>query len=161
MDDLYNRQLLELAGSIAHIGLLDGAMGTATRHSRLCGSTVTVSVDVDAQGRVCRFGQDVKACALGQASSSILGRHVIGRSLTEIETARDGLRALLKEGVLPQDPNFPELDILAPVRDYKARHASTMLAFEAAAEAVAQALGGKEALGGEDVAPALDGAGRV
>ena len=140
LDDLYSTKLLTLSASIPHLGRLDAPDGTATRHARLCGSVVTADVVLDQEGRVSSFAQDVKACALGQASASVLGQGVIGASHEEIVTARDGLRALLSGEDIRFDERFSDLAVFESVRDYKARHASVMLAFEATAEAVEQAL---------------------
>jgi len=107
--------------------------------AKLCGSKVVVDVRVEGD-RVVDFAQDVKACALGQASAAVLGSQVMGASLAEIEMARDGFRAMLKTGAPAPDGRFSDLSMLAPVKDYPARHASTLLAFEAAAEAVRQAM---------------------
>ena len=133
---LYSGQILELAASIPHQGRLADAMGTARKRSPLCGSTVTVDVTVS-DGRVATFAQDVKACALGQASAAILGRVVIGRSRAELEAARDALRVMLKEnGPVPAAP-FDGYQVLIPARDYKNRHASILLALDAVCEAMA------------------------
>ncbi len=135
---LYSGRILELAASIPHQGRLPAPMGTAKRRSPLCGSTITVDVTVQ-DGRVTEFAQDVKACALGQASASILGRVVLGRSRGEVEAARDALRAMLKEGgPVPLAP-FEGYEVLLPARDYKNRHASILLALEAVCEAMALA----------------------
>ncbi|MFZ9200732.1 MAG: iron-sulfur cluster assembly scaffold protein [Paracoccaceae bacterium] len=135
---LYSGRILELAASIPHQGRLSAPMGTAKRRSPLCGSTITVDVTVQ-DGRVTEFAQDVKACALGQASASILGRVVLGRSRGEVEAARDALRAMLKEGgPVPLAP-FEGYEVLLPARDYKNRHASILLALEAVCEAMALA----------------------
>lgn len=135
---LYSGQILELAASIPHQGRLANAMGTARKRSPLCGSTVTVDVTVK-DGRVDDFAQDVKACALGQASAAILGRVVIGRSRAELETAREALRGMLKDnGPVPAAP-FDGYQVLIPARDYKNRHASILLALDAVCEAMAAA----------------------
>jgi NifU-like protein involved in Fe-S cluster formation len=135
---LYSGRILALAADIPHVGRLAQADGTAKRRSPLCGSTVTVDVVLD-QGRVSRFAQDVKACALGQASAAVLGAAVVGRNRAELEAARDGLRAMLKgDGPVPAAP-FDGYGVLLPARDYKNRHASIMLALEATVEAVASA----------------------
>lgn len=135
---LYSGRILELAASIPHQGRLPAPMGTAKRRSPLCGSTITVDVTVQ-DGRVTEFAQDVKACALGQASASILGRVVLGRSRGEVEAARDALRAMLKEGgPVPLAP-FEGYEVLLPAREYKNRHASILLALEAVCEAMALA----------------------
>lgn len=135
---LYSGRILELAASIPHQGRLSAPMGTAKRRSPLCGSTITVDVTVK-DGRVTEFAQDVKACALGQASASVLGRVVLGRSRGEVEAARDALRAMLKEGgPVPLAP-FEGYEVLLPAREYKNRHASILLALEAVCEAMALA----------------------
>jgi NifU-like protein involved in Fe-S cluster formation len=139
LDDLYSSKLLALSASIAHLGRLDAPQGTSTRHARLCGSVVSADIVLNEDGAVATFAQDVKACALGQASAAVLGQGVIGASLEEVTTARDGLRALLAGEEVSFEPRFADLSIFEAVRDYKARHASVMLAFEAAADAMEQA----------------------
>jgi NifU-like protein involved in Fe-S cluster formation len=138
--ELYHNRVLELAADIPHVGRLDAPDGSAHKVSRVCGSTVDVEVRLDADGRIVAIAVDPKACALGQAATSILARHAIGRSIEEIRAARDALRAMLKEGAEPPDGVFWELRHLAPVKDYPPRHASTMLAFEACLEAMETAL---------------------
>ena len=135
IDDLYSAQLLKLAANLPRSGRLAEPDASAEKVSKLCGSRVVVDV-VMADGRVADFAQEVKACALGQAAASVLGAHVIGASAEELERARDQFRAMLKEGAEAPDGRFSDLSMLAPVKDYPARHASTLLAFEAAAEAV-------------------------
>lgn len=135
---LYSGRILELAASIPHQGRLDEPMGSAKKRSPLCGSTITADVMVEG-GRIVGFAQDVKACALGQASASVLGRVVLGRSRAELETARDALRAMLKDGgPVPAAP-FDGYEVLIPARDYKNRHASILLALDAVCEAAAAA----------------------
>ena len=135
---LYSGRILDLAASIPHQGRLAAPMGTARKRSPLCGSTVTVDV-VMVDGRVAEFAQDVMACALGQASASILGRVVLGRSFAELQTARDTLRTMLKDaGPVPPAP-FDGYEVLIPAREYKNRHASILLALDAVCEAVAAA----------------------
>lgn len=135
---LYSGRILALAADIPHLGRLAAPTGTSRRRSPLCGSTVTVDL-VMRDGRVADFAQDVKACALGQASASVLGGVVLGRTRAELEAARDALRAMLKEGgPVPAAP-FEGYEVLTPARDYKNRHASILLALEAACEAAAQA----------------------
>jgi NifU-like protein involved in Fe-S cluster formation len=132
---LYSQRILALAAGIPHAGRLDAPEGTAMKRSPLCGSTVTVDVAMQ-EGRVARFAQDVKACALGQASAAVLGAQAIGRNRAEIAAGRDQLRALIKEdGPTPEAP-FEELEALRPARDYKNRHASILLAWEAALAAI-------------------------
>lgn len=135
---LYSGRILALAADIPHLGRLPAPTATARRRSPLCGSTVTVDLEVQ-DGRITAFGQDVKACALGQAAAAILGGAVIGRSRTEIETARDALRAMLTAGGPVPDAPFDGFEVLLPARDFRNRHASIMLALEAAADAMAQA----------------------
>ncbi|KZL21243.1 hypothetical protein PsAD2_00533 [Pseudovibrio axinellae] len=135
LDDIYNNKILEFAGNIPLLGHLDNPQADAKAHSRLCGSTVSVEVSV-IDGLITAFAQDVKACALGQASASILGRNVIGASPTEVRNAYTQLHAMLKEDGPPPSGRFAELSFLEPVRSYKARHASTMLAFEALVKAL-------------------------
>lgn len=135
---LYSGRILELAADIPHLGRLPQAQASAKKRSPLCGSTVTADVVVR-DGRVAEFAQDVKACALGQASAAVLGRVVIGRNRAELEAARDTLKAMLKEGgPVPAAP-FDGYEVLLPARDYKNRHASILLALEAVTEAMATA----------------------
>jgi NifU-like protein involved in Fe-S cluster formation len=138
--ELYHNRVLELAADIPHARRLVDPQGSSLKVSRVCGSTVVVDVNVDSEGRITEIGVEPKACALGQAATSILARYAIGRSLMEIELARDALRGMLKEGAEPPQGEFWELRHLQPVRDYPPRHTSTMLAFEAAAEAMRNAL---------------------
>ncbi|HMO41931.1 MAG TPA: iron-sulfur cluster assembly scaffold protein [Phenylobacterium sp.] len=139
IDELYSARLLTLAANMPHAGRLAAPDGTAEKVAKLCGSKVIVDVALDG-GRVSDFAQDVKACALGQASAAVLGAGVIGADLAEIEMARDAFHAMLKHGGSPPEGRFSDLAMLAPVKDYPARHASTLLAFEAAVAAVRQAM---------------------
>lgn len=132
---LYSARILGLAADIPHLGRLSAPQGTARRRSPLCGSTVTADVIVR-DGRISDFAQDVKACALGQASAAVLGASVMGRTLPELQAARDSLRAMLKDGgPVPAAP-FHGYEVLLPARDYKNRHASILLALEAVCEAM-------------------------
>ena len=140
IDDLYSAKLLRLAAEMPRAGRLADPDASSEKVSRLCGSRVVVDVKVDGD-RVTDFAQDVKACALGQASAAVLGAHVIGATLAELETTRDAFKAMLKADGPPPQGRFADLALLAPVKDYPARHTSTLLAFEAVAEAVAQAPG--------------------
>ena len=132
---LYSTRILALAADIPHLGRLPHPQGTARRRSPLCGSTVTADVVVKG-GKITDFAQDVKACALGQASAAILGQAVIGRSLPELQSARDALLAMLKDGGSVPPAPFGGYETLLPARDYKNRHASILLALEAACEAM-------------------------
>ncbi|WP_197922357.1 iron-sulfur cluster assembly scaffold protein [Thiosulfatihalobacter marinus] len=135
---LYSGQILQLAAAIPHSDRLTSPDATVKKRSPLCGSTVTVDIVVR-DGRVTEFGQDVKACALGQAAAAVVGANVIGRNREEIETARDALKAMLKQdGPTPAAP-FDGLQVLRPARDYKNRHASILLSLEATAEAMERA----------------------
>ena len=137
LDDIYNAKILEFAGNIPRIGRLAEPDATARAHSRLCGSTVTVDLKM-ADGRVSDFAHDVKACALGQASSSIMARNVIGSTPDELRAVREAMYKMLKESGSPPDGRWADLKYLEPVRDYKARHASTLLTFDAVVDAVSQ-----------------------
>ncbi len=138
IDDLYSAKLLKLAANLPRLGRLAQPDASVEKIAKLCGSRVLVDVVVDGD-RVADFAQEVKACALGQASASVLGSQVIGASLNELEVAREQFRAMLKTGGPPPDGRFSDLEMLAPVKDYPARHASTLLAFEAVTEAVREA----------------------
>jgi NifU-like protein involved in Fe-S cluster formation len=135
LNDVYNAKILDLAGNIPRLGRLKDPDATATAHSKLCGSTVTVDVKM-ADGQVSDFAHDVKACALGQASSSIMARHVIGASPAELRDLRETVRKMLKENGAPPTGKWADVALLEPVRDYKARHASTLLTFDAVVKAV-------------------------
>ena len=138
IDDLYSAKILRLVANIPHAGRLAAPDATAEKIAKLCGSKITVDVAM-ADGKVSDFAQEVRACALGQASAAVLGANIIGADVNEIEVARDALRAMLKDnGPAPQG-RFSELSVLEAVKDYPARHASTLLAFEAALEAVRNA----------------------
>jgi SUF system NifU family Fe-S assembly protein len=137
MDDIYNSKILEFAGNITHAGTLPDADATSEKHSKLCGSKVKVHVKMNGD-HVCDFAHEVRACALGQASSSIMARHVVGASADEIRQARQDMLAMLKEGGEGPTGRFEEMRYLKPVKDYKARHASTMLTFDAVVDAIEQ-----------------------
>ena len=139
IDDLYSAKVLALAANMPRAGRLAAPQGSSEKVSKLCGSRVLVDVALE-NGRVVDFAQDVKACALGQASAAVLGEHVIGASVQELESARDALKAMLKTGGPPPEGRFSDLKVLEVVRDYPPRHASTMLAFEAVVEAAQTAL---------------------
>ena len=134
---LYSGRILELAADIPHAGRLPAPGATVRKRSPLCGSVVTVDLVMEG-GRVAAFAQDVKACALGQAAASVLGAVVLGRSAADLAAGRDALRAMLKDNAPPPAAPFDGFAVLTPARDYKNRHASILLAIEAAAEAAAQ-----------------------
>ena len=137
LNEVYNRRILELAGNIPRIGRLAAPDASATAHSKLCGSTVTV--DLKMEGPVVTdFAHDVKACALGQASSSIMASHVVGSTASELRELRETVRRMLKENGTPPQGKWVDIALLEPVRDYKARHASTLLTFDAVVDAVTQ-----------------------
>lgn len=136
LNDVYNRRILELAGNIPRLGRLEHPDASATAHSRLCGSTVTVDVTMDGD-TVVDFGHVVKACALGQASSSIMARNVVGARADELRALRETVRRMLKEhGPPPAEERWSDIAVLEPVRDFKARHASTLLTFDAVVSAI-------------------------
>jgi NifU-like protein involved in Fe-S cluster formation len=135
LTDVYNSRILELAGNIPRLGRLSAPDASATAHSKLCGSTVTIDLKMDGD-TVTDFAHDVKACALGQASSSIMAQHVIGARADELRAIRENVRRMLKENGAPPSGKWADIAVLEPVRDYKARHASTMLTFDAVVSAI-------------------------
>ena len=140
LNDIYSTKLLDLAADIPNSQRLESPDATATAHSKLCGSTVTVDLQLDGD-TIAGFGQTVKACLLGQASASVVGREIIGVSTEEIAAVGQTMRAMLKEDGPPPTGRWADLGLLEPVRPYKSRHASTLLIFEAIDKAVAQAKG--------------------
>ncbi len=137
LDEVYNKRILELAGSIPRIGRLARPDASATAHSRLCGSTVTVDLRMDGE-TVTDFAHEVKACALGQASSSIMAQHVIGSRSDELRSLRNTVQKMLKDNGPPPQGKWADIAVLEPVRDYKARHASMLLTFDAVVSAIDQ-----------------------
>jgi NifU-like protein involved in Fe-S cluster formation len=137
IDDVYTARILELAGNIGHVGRLEAPDASARRHSRLCGSTVTVHVRID-DGRVAEFAQEVKACALGQAAASAVAGAVVGAGEAEIRAARAAMLAMLRDDGPPPAGRFAELGELAPARAFKARHTSMMLALDALVDCLDQ-----------------------
>lgn len=134
---IYNSKLLEIAANISHSARLPEPDATVTAHSKLCGSTVTIDLDVQ-EGVVTGYGQTVKACLLGQAACSIVGAHIVGASAAELREAAATMRRMLKENGPPPSGRFAELSILEPVRHYKARHGSVLLVFDALERALAE-----------------------
>jgi len=137
LNEVYNRRIIELAGTIPRIGRLSDPDATATALSKLCGSTVTIDLKMDGD-TVTDFAHEVKACALGQASSSIMARNIVGSKAGELRALRETVRKMLKENGKPPQGKWADIALLEPVRDYKARHASTMLTFDAVVDAIGQ-----------------------
>lgn len=138
LNDLYNKKILAFAADIPRLERLDAPDATARAHSRLCGSTVTVDLVID-DGVVSDFGHDVKACALGQASSSIMAHHIVGAAPDELRDVRQRMIKMLKEnGPADFEGRWADLNVLEPVRDFKSRHASTLLTFDAVVDALDQ-----------------------
>jgi NifU-like protein involved in Fe-S cluster formation len=156
LNDIYNKRIIELAGNIPRLGRLSDPDASATAHSKLCGSTVKIDLKMD--GPVVRdFAHDVKACALGQASSSIMASHVIGSTATELRELRETVRKMLKEnGAPPSNGKWADIALLEPVRDYKARHASTMLTFDAVVDAIGQIEAKSKTTSGDKTGAASD-----
>ena len=138
LSDIYNQRILELSANIAGAERLGDADGTATAHSKLCGSTVTVDLKIEGD-RVRAFGQTVKACLLGQAAASVMGRNIVGTGAQELREVGSAMRRMLKQGGPPPTGRWADLAVLEPVKDYKARHASTLLVFDAVEAALAKA----------------------
>jgi NifU-like protein involved in Fe-S cluster formation len=143
MNELYNQRILKLAAEISHIGRLDNAAAQADAQSRLCGSKVHVELSLADDNTVAAFAHEVEACALGQASSSVMAREIIGAPPQELRDVAAQMRAMLKQdGPPPQDSarggKWSDLEVLEPVRDYKNRHASTLLTFGAVEDCLAQ-----------------------
>ncbi|HLI98591.1 MAG TPA: iron-sulfur cluster assembly scaffold protein [Bradyrhizobium sp.] len=137
LNDIYNKRIIELAGNIPRLGRLPSPDATATAHSKLCGSTV--KIDLRMEGAIVTdFAHEVKACALGQASSSIMAAHVVGSTAGELRELRETVRKMLKENGKPPQGKWADIALLEPVRDYKARHASTLLTFDAVVDAIGQ-----------------------
>lgn len=165
IDDIYSAAVLRLAADLPHAGRLDLPHGTGERVAKLCGSRAIVDVRIGRQGEVLEFAQDVKACALGQAAAAVVGAHAVGTDLTEVRAARAAMADMLKRGGDGPVGRFEGLRLLRPVATYPARHASSMVAVEALAEAIEAAMtrfptdGGP--LGREDVDDRTPGAGQV
>ena len=138
LNDVYNNRILELAGNIPRLGRMESPDASATAHSKLCGSTVTVDLKM-AGDEITDYAHEVKACALGQASSSIMARNIVGATASELRSLREAVRKMLKEnGSPPAEGRWTDSAVLEPVRDYKARHASTLLTFDAVVDAISQ-----------------------
>jgi NifU-like protein involved in Fe-S cluster formation len=137
LSEIYNQRILELAADIARAERLKAPDATATAHSKLCGSTVTVDLAVSGE-RVSAYGQTVKACLLGQAAASVMARNIVGTSADELRAVGAAMRAMLKASGPPPTGRWADLAVLQPVKDYKARHASTLLVFDAVENALDQ-----------------------
>jgi NifU-like protein involved in Fe-S cluster formation len=135
LDDVYNTRILGLAAAIPRSERLVAPDATASAHSKLCGSTITIDIEVKG-GRVTDYGQTVKACLLGQASASVMGREIVGATPDELRAVGAAMRRMLKEGGPPPAGRWADLALLEPVRDYKHRHASTLLVFDAVEKAL-------------------------
>ena len=144
LDEIYNTRILELAGAISRTERLDHPDARATAHSKLCGSTVTIDLALR-DGRVSDYGQSVKACLLGQASESVMAREIIGSTPDELHAVARKMRAMLKDGGPPPAGRWADLATLEPVRNYKARHASTLLVFDAVESALDDIAAGRDA----------------
>ncbi len=137
INDIYNTRILSLAADIPRLGRLAAPQATAKAHSRLCGSTVTVDLAMEGD-TVTDFAHEVRACALGQASSSLMARHVVGATAADLRALRDTVWRMLKENGPPPTGAFEAFKVLEPVREYKARHASTLLTFDAVVDCIDQ-----------------------
>ena len=138
LSEIYNQRILELSANIPRGERLPDADATATAHSKLCGSTVTVDLKLDGD-QVTAYGQTVKACLLGQAAASVMGHNILGTSTRELREVGAAMRKMLKAGGPPPEGRWTDLAVLEPVKDYKARHASTLLVFDAVESALAAA----------------------
>jgi len=138
LNEIYSRRILELAANIPRLGRLPDPQGSATAHSKLCGSTVTVDVAMEGDV-VSDFAHEVRACALGQATSSLMASQVVGSSLAELQQVRMAMRAMLKDNGPAPTGKWADLQAFEPVREFKARHASTLLTFDAVVEAAEKA----------------------
>ena len=137
LDDVYNARILALAADIPRLGRLDAPEASARAHSRLCGSTVTIDLVLDGD-KVADFAHEVRACALGQASSSLMARHIIGATTAELRALRESVARMLRENGPPPEGKWADFAVLEPVREYRARHASTLLTFDAVVDASGQ-----------------------
>jgi NifU-like protein involved in Fe-S cluster formation len=136
-EDIYSQRILELAAAMPRTARLEAPQATATAHSKLCGSTVTIDLTME-DDVVSDYGQSVKACLLGQSSASVMGREIIGSSAEELRAVGAAMRKMLKQGGPPPEGKWGDLAVLEPVRDYRARHASTLLVFDAVEDAIAK-----------------------
>ena len=135
LDEIYNTRILELAGAMTNNARLAQPDASATAHSKMCGSTVSIDLNIQT-GRVSNYGQTVKACLLGQAAASVVAREIIGSTPHELRRVATEMRAMLKDNGTPPSGRWADLAVLEPVRHYKARHTSTLLVFEAVEKAL-------------------------
>jgi NifU-like protein involved in Fe-S cluster formation len=135
IDDLYSDRILRLAANMPRAGRLEDPHASAEKTAKLCGSRIIVDVRLE-NGRIADYAQEVRACALGQAAAAVLGEHVVGATVEEVRAARDAFRRMLKQGGAPPEGRFKDVAVLQPVKDFPARHASTLLAFEATVAAI-------------------------
>ncbi len=142
IDEIYNTRLFEIAAAIPHSGRLKDSQATASAYSKLCGSSITVDLSLD-NGKFSEFAQTVKACLLGQAAAAIVGREIIGTTPEEFHTVAEQMRNMLKANGPPPSGRWQDLALLEPVRDYRARHTSTLLVFDAVEDAVAKIVAAK------------------
>ena len=137
LNEIYSPRILEIAGNILPAERIDNADASATAYSKLCGSTVTVDLNMK-DGIVTAFGQLVKSCLLGQTSSAVMARNIVGSTAEELREVGATMHSMLKQGGPPPGGRWKDLEVLEPVRDYKARHTSTLLVFDAVEDAIAQ-----------------------
>lgn len=137
LNDLYNERILELAANIPYASRLESPGATASAHSKLCGSRITVDLSME-NGIVTRYGQEVRACLLGQSSASVMGAHIVGSTADELRGVGQQMRRMLRENGEPPSGKWADLAVLEPVRGYRARHASTLLVFDAVEDAIRQ-----------------------
>jgi NifU-like protein involved in Fe-S cluster formation len=137
LSDLYSDRILAIAARISRVGRLPSPQVTATAHSKLCGSTITVDLAV-ADGRVADYSQTVKACLLGQAASSVMAENIVGATPAELRAVAAAMRAMLKQGGSPPEGPWADLAAFEPIREVKGRHASTLLVFDAVERALDQ-----------------------
>jgi NifU-like protein involved in Fe-S cluster formation len=159
LSEIYNQRILELSANIPLAERLPDADATATAHSKLCGSTVTVDIKLDG-ARVAAFGQTVKACLLGQAAASVMARNIVGSSMQDLREVGAAMRGMLKANGPPPAGRWADLAVLEPVKDYKARHASTLLVFDAVERALEEAAAKRtaaDAAAGEPARPSAPG----
>ncbi len=152
IDDIYSMRIMELAAAIPRCERLAAPDATASAHSKLCGSTIVVDLKVE-DGRVVDFGQDVRACLLGQAAASVMGREIVGSTADELREVGARMRRMLKENGPPPGGRWADLAVLEPVRDYKARHPSTLLVFDAVEKALDEIEGRRGAAVGPEAGP--------